>query len=281
MRWKIMPELPEVETVVKGLRPLITDKIVTAVEIREKNMIAYPENDIESFRDSLIGSKIEAVNRRGKYIIIELSQDKNMVIHLRMTGKLLVKEVKEFRDKHTHVIFSLNDGQEIRFNNIRKFGRVYLIDKNHPEQAGGLADLGPEPLSEELTLEDFKKLFENRRALMKSLLLNQHFVAGIGNIYADEILFRSAVRPDRTADTLTEAEKEAIYHNMRDILEKGIIYGGTSFSDYVNAFGEKGSFQEELRVHQREGENCYDCGSIIEKIKISGRSTYFCPKCQK
>ena len=220
-----MPELPEVETVVKGLRPLITDKIVTAVEIREENMIAYPENDIESFRDSLIGSKIEAINRRGKYIIIELSQDKNMVIHLRMTGKLLVKEVKEFRDKHTHVIFSLNDGQEIRFNNIRKFGRVYLIDKNHPEQAGGLADLGPEPLSDELTVEDFKKLFENRRALMKSLLLNQHFIAGIGNIYADEILFRSGVRPDRTADTLTEAEKEAIYHNMREILKKGIIYG--------------------------------------------------------
>jgi formamidopyrimidine-DNA glycosylase len=276
-----MPELPEVETVVKGLRPLIADKIVTAVEIREENMIAYPEDNIEAFRDSLIGSKIEAVNRRGKYIIIELSTDKNMVIHLRMTGKLLVKEVKEFRDKHTHVIFSLNDGQEIRFNNIRKFGRVYLIDKNHPEQAGGLADLGPEPLSDELTVGDFKKLFENRRALMKSLLLNQHFIAGIGNIYADEILFRSEVRPDRTADTLTEAEKEAIYHNMREILKKGIIYGGTSFSDYVNAFGEKGSFQEELRVHQRQGEECYECGTIIEKIKISGRSTYFCPQCQK
>jgi len=276
-----MPELPEVETVVKGLRPLITDKIVTAVEIREENMIAFPKADIEAFTDSLVGSKIEAINRRGKYIIIELSQDKNMVIHLRMTGKLLVKEVKEFRDKHTHVIFSLNDGQEIRFNNIRKFGRVYLIDKNHPEQAGGLADLGPEPLSDELTVEDFKKLFENRRALMKSLLLNQHFIAGIGNIYADEILFRSGVRPDRTADTLTEMEKEAVYHNMREILKKGIIYGGTSFSDYVNAFGEKGSFQEELRVHQRQGEECYECGSIIEKIKVSGRSTYFCPQCQK
>jgi len=275
-----MPELPEVETVVKGLRPLITDKIVTAVEIREENMIGFPEADIETFTDSLIGSKIEAINRRGKYIIIELSTNKKMVIHLRMTGKLLVKEVEEFRDKHTHVIFSLNDGQEIRFNNIRKFGRVYLIDKNHPEQAGGLADLGPEPLSDELEIEDFKKLFENRRALMKSLLLNQHFVAGIGNIYADEILFRSAVRPDRTADTLTEAEKEAIYHNMREILKKGIIYGGTSFSDYVNAFGEKGSFQEELRVHQREGEKCFKCGTVIEKIKISGRSTYFCPQCQ-
>ncbi|MFN2340200.1 MAG: bifunctional DNA-formamidopyrimidine glycosylase/DNA-(apurinic or apyrimidinic site) lyase [Halanaerobium sp.] len=276
-----MPELPEVETVVKGLRPLITDRIVTAVEIREENMIAFPEDDIQSFTDFLTGSKIEAINRRGKYIIIELSNDKNMVIHLRMTGKLLVKEVEEFRDKHTHVIFSLNDGQEIRFNNIRKFGRVYLIDKNHPEQAGGLADLGPEPLSDELTVEDFKKLFENRRALMKSLLLNQHFIAGIGNIYADEILFRAGIRPDRTADTLTEAEKEAVYHKMREILKKGIIYGGTSFSDYVNAFGEKGSFQEELRAHQREGEKCYECGSIIEKIKVSGRSTYFCPQCQK
>jgi formamidopyrimidine-DNA glycosylase len=276
-----MPELPEVETVVKGLRSLITDRRVTAVEIREKNMIAYPKDNIDDFKEALIGSKIEAINRRGKYIIIELDTDKNMIIHLRMTGKLLVKEVEEFRDKHTHVVFSLNDGQEIRFNNIRKFGRVYLIDKNHPEQAGGLADLGPEPLSEDLTLADFKKLFKNRRALMKSLLLNQHFVAGIGNIYADEILFLSGVRPDRTADTLTEDEKERIYHNMRHILERGIIYGGTSFSDYVNAFGEKGSFQEELKVHQREGEKCYSCGTKIKKIKVSGRSTYFCPQCQK
>ncbi|MGM0498579.1 MAG: DNA-formamidopyrimidine glycosylase [Bacillota bacterium] len=276
-----MPELPEVETVIKGLRPLVTDRVVTGVEIREKNMIAYPKNDIEAFKNSLIGSKIEAINRRGKYIIIELDTAKNMVIHLRMTGKLLVKEVKEFRDKHTHVIFSLNDGQEIRFNNIRKFGRVYLIDKNHPEQAGGLADLGPEPLSDNLTVGDFKKLFNNRRALMKSLLLNQHFIAGIGNIYADEILFRAGVKPDRTADTLTEEEKEAIYYQMREILKKGIIYGGTSFSDYVNAFGEKGSFQEELRVHQRQGEKCYTCGKEIEKIKVSGRSTYFCPQCQK
>lgn len=276
-----MPELPEVETVVKGLRPLVKDKVVTAVEIREENMIAYPEDDIDGFKEALIGSKIIDVNRRGKYIIIELNKDKNMVIHLRMTGKLLVKEVKEFKDKHTHVVFSLNDGQEIRFNNIRKFGRVYLIDKNHPEQAGGLAELGPEPLSDELSPADFKKLFANRRAIIKSLLLNQHFVAGIGNIYADEILFRSGIRPDRTADTLSELEKEKIYHNMREILKKGIIYGGTSFSDYVNAFGEKGSFQEELKVHQREGEKCYICGSEIEKIKVSGRSTYFCPQCQK
>lgn len=276
-----MPELPEVETVVKGLRPLITGKIITEVEIREENMIAHPKNDIKAFTKDLIGSKIEGVKRRGKYIIIELNNYKDLIIHLRMTGKLLVKEVKDFRDKHTHVIFSLNDGQEIRFNNIRKFGRVYLIDRDQPEQAGGLAELGPEPLNDNLSVDDFKKLFKKRRALMKSLLLNQKFIAGIGNIYADEILFRAAILPDRTADELSESEKENIYHNMREILNKGIIYGGTSFSDYVNAFGEKGSFQEELRVHQREGEKCYQCGTKIKKIKISGRSTYFCPQCQK
>ncbi|SFL35719.1 bifunctional DNA-formamidopyrimidine glycosylase/DNA-(apurinic or apyrimidinic site) lyase [Halanaerobium salsuginis] len=276
-----MPELPEVETVIKGLRPLITDKVITDVEVREAMMIGYPEKDVEKFKQGIIATQIESVKRRGKYIMIELNNGKQLIIHLRMTGKLLVKEVEAFRDKHTHLIFSLNDGQQIRFNNIRKFGRVYLIDKNHPEQAGGLAKLGPEPLDQELSLEDFKKLFVGRRGVLKSLLLNQKFVAGIGNIYADEILFRAGIKPDRTADTLTELEKEKIYINMREVLAKGIIYGGTSFSDYVNAFGEKGSFQEELQVHQREGEECYKCGTIIEKTKISGRSTYYCPQCQK
>lgn len=276
-----MPELPEVETVVKGLRPLVENKVIVEVEIREKNMIGYPKNNIQKFKKELLNSKIEKVKRRGKYIIFELNNNKNMIIHLRMTGKLLVKEVKEFRDKHTHVIFTLADGQEIRFNNIRKFGRVYLIDKDKPEQAGSLAKLGPEPLSDKLTVSDFKKLFDGRRAIIKSLLLNQHFIAGIGNIYADEILFRAGIKPNRTADTLTEKEKEKIYYNMREILQKGIIYGGTSFSDYVNAFGEKGSFQEKLRVHQRQGEKCLNCESEITKTKISGRSTYFCSQCQK
>ena len=276
-----MPELPEVETVIKGLKPLVEDKIFTGVEIREEKMIAFPENSIDQFKDELKGSKINGINRRGKYIIFELNTDKNMIIHLRMTGKLLVKEVEEFRDKHTHVIFSLNDGQEIRFNNIRKFGRIYLIDKNHPEQAGGLAKLGPEPLSDDLSVEDFKKLFKGRSAIIKSLLLNQKFIAGIGNIYGDEILYLAGIKPDRKADSLSDEEKEKIYYKMRDILEKGIIYGGTTFSDYVNAFGEKGSFQEELKVHQREGEKCHNCESEIKKIKVGGRSTYYCPQCQK
>lgn len=275
-----MPELPEVETVVSGLRPVLKGRKIIDIEVREKNLIGYPEADVGKFKDELLNSKITGMDRRGKYIIINLDIKKEMIIHLRMTGKLLVKEVKSYRDKHTHVIFVLDDGQEIRFNNVRKFGRIYLIDPEHPEQAGGYAELGPEPLDDNLSLEDFNKLFNNRRGIIKSLLMNQKFIAGIGNIYADEILFLSGVKPDRKADTLTEKEKEKIYHNMREILAKGIRYGGTTFSDYVNAFGEKGSFQVELKVYQREGEMCYECGTNIEKTKIGGRSTYFCPKCQ-
>lgn len=262
-----MPELPEVETVIKGLRPLIINKTITDLEVREENLIGYPDLSTVELKQMLIGAKIDSISRRGKYILIKLDINKILVIHLRMTGKLLVKEVEEFRDKHTHIIFSLDDGQEIRFNNVRKFGRIYLIDPDRPEQAGGLATLGPEPLSDQLSLEDFKNLFTNRRGVIKSLLLNQKFIAGIGNIYADEILYLSGIKPDRKADTLSEEEKEKIYFNMKDILEKGIIYGGTSFSDYVNAFGEKGSFQAELKVHQREGEECHICSSKIKKKK--------------
>src|SRR6056297_3619731 len=159
MRWSLMPELPEVETVVKGLRPIVEDKKITDIEIRVEDLIGYPEDNIDKFKEELIGSSICAVDRRGKYIVFELDIDKKMIIHLRMTGKLLVSEVEKYRDKHTHVIFSLDDGQEIRFNNVRKFGRIYLIDPEHPEQAGGFAELGPEPLSEDLTAEKFKKLF--------------------------------------------------------------------------------------------------------------------------
>jgi formamidopyrimidine-DNA glycosylase len=275
-----MPELPEVETVVNGLRPVVVERKIIDIEVREKNLIGFPKADVKKFKDELLNSKITGMDRRGKYIIINLDIKKDMIIHLRMTGKLLVKEVKSFRDKHTHVIFVLDDGQEIRFNNVRKFGRIYLIDPEQPEQAGGYAELGPEPLDENLSVEDFKKLFNNRRGIIKSLLMNQKFVAGIGNIYADEILFLSGIKPNRTADTLTGKEKEKIYENMRDILAKGIKYGGTTFSDYVNAFGEKGSFQVELRVYQREDEKCYECATNIKKTKIGGRSTYYCPKCQ-
>ncbi len=279
MRWNAVPELPEVETVVKGLRPLIKDRYITDITISEEKIIAHPAAD--EFKKEAVGMKIEDITRRGKYIIIELENDKEMIIHLRMTGKLLVKQCEKFRDKHTHVVFHLDNGQELRFNNIRKFGRIYLIDKDQPQKAGGYAELGPEPLSNDMSLDDFKEMFKNRRGVIKSLLMNQKFIAGIGNIYADEILFRSGIDPERKADTLSEMEIGKIYSNMREILKKGIIYGGTTFSDYVNAFGEKGSFQEELQIYQKEGEKCCRCGSTVKKKRVGGRGSYYCPSCQK
>jgi len=249
------------------------------VDIRVNSLIAFPK--VENFKKEIKNKKILNITRRGKYILFHLSQNKTMVVHLRMTGKLLIKDPETSLDKHTHVIFHLNKDKELRFNNIRKFGRIYLVNDNEYKNAGGLSELGPEPLAEDFTLEKFKKKFNNRTANIKALLLNQKFIAGLGNIYTDEILYRSAVDPKRKANTLKETEINKIYNNMREILKLGIKYNGTTFSDYVNAFGEKGRFQEKLQVYQKNGEKCNRCGRKIKKTKVAGRSTYFCSGCQK
>ena len=274
-----MPELPEVENVVLGLKNLIKNYIITSVRIKEANLIAYPE--LHEFQKQIKNRKIKDITRRGKYILIHLVEDKIMVIHLRMTGKLLVKSSDEALEKHTHIIFKLSQNTDLRFNNVRKFGRIYLIDSDNYEAAGGLSELGPEPLAPDFSFEKFKELFKGRTAKIKSLLLNQKFIAGLGNIYTDEVLYRSDVYPKKHADKLTEKELKKIYNNIRKILKLGIKYNGTTFSDYVNAFGEKGSFQEKLQVYQKEGEKCHKCKERITKDKVSGRSTYYCPNCQK
>ena len=274
-----MPELPEVENVVLGLKNRIKNYIITSVRIKEPGLIAYPE--LKKFKKQIKNRKISDISRRGKYILIHLLENKIMVIHLRMTGKLLVKPSNEPLTKHTHVIFKLNHKSDLRFNNIRKFGRIYLIDSDNYEAAGGLSELGPEPLASDFNFSDFEKLFEGRTAKIKSLLLNQKFIAGLGNIYTDEVLYRSGIHPKRKADTIAKEELEKLYKYIRKILKLGIKYNGTTFSDYVNAFGEKGRFQEKLKVYQKEGEKCNKCGEIIVKDKVAGRSTYFCPTCQK
>lgn len=274
-----MPELPEVENVVLGLKNLIKNYIITSVRIKEPALIAYPE--LKKFKKQIKNRKISDITRRGKYILIHLVEDKIMVIHLRMTGKLLVKSSNEPLKKHTHVIFQLDHNTDLRFNNVRKFGRIYLIDADNYEAAGGLSELGPEPLASDFNFKDFQKLFEGRTAVIKSLLLNQKFIAGLGNIYTDEVLYRSGIHPKLPANKLTEKDMKKLYKNIRKILKLGIKYNGTTFSDYVNAFGEKGSFQEKLQVYQKEGQKCKKCGEIIVKNKVAGRSTYYCPNCQK
>lgn len=275
-----MPELPEVETIVRGLKNVIVDRKIMDVEIRESMVIGYPDDEKE-LKEGLIEQEIIGIDRRGKYIIISLARKKKIVIHLRMSGKLLIKDSTQEYDKHTHVILKLDNGRDLCFNSIRKFSRIYLVSNNCLENAGGLVELGPEPLADDFTVKDFKSLFKGKKAIIKSLLLNQKFLAGMGNIYTDEALYRAEIKPTRKADTLTDSEIANLYSAIRRVLAEGIDYGGTSFSDYVNSMGQEGDFQERLMVYQRGGEECYNCGHIIVKEKICGRSTHYCPGCQQ
>ncbi len=274
-----MPELPEVETIVIGLRELIIGHTINDVIIKEKNIIAFPSP--KEFQKELLKKSITAIDRRGKYILIRIEGNKTLVIHLRMTGRLLVKPRGLSYDKHTHIIFKFDDEMDLRFHNVRKFGRMYLVDSGDYGPAGGLDKLGPEPLSEEFTLEVFMEIINTRKTNIKSLLLNQSFLAGLGNIYVDEALFRAFISPRRKADNLSDQEKQRLYQAIRSVLKSGVESGGTTFSDYLNAKGEKGNFQKQLKVYQQEDKECPNCGHRIIKEKIAGRGTHYCPDCQK
>ncbi len=274
-----MPELPEVETVVRGLEDRILGARIIETEIQENKIVGYPKPELfKSRSEDLI---IEGLKRRGKFIIIKLTGAVELVIHLRMTGKLLIKDRKEEIAKHTHVIFRFDDGRDLRFNNVRKFGRVYLVDESSRTQAGNLVQLGPEPLESDFTLDKFIKLLANRRGQLKPLLMKQEFIAGLGNIYTDEILFEAGIAPDRKADSLSETEIKKLYYAIQEVLQRGIKFCGTTVSDYVNCDGEQGSFQEKLQVYQKGGESCPACSSDIIKEKIGGRATHYCPVCQQ
>lgn len=275
-----MPELPEVETIVQGLKAPLCNKKIENVFVRDERIVGYPDN-LKDFKNKLEGYDIISLGRRGKYIIIEISSGKLLIIHLRMTGQLLIKARGEEIVKHTHIILQLDNSTDLRFNNVRKFGRMYLIDPDKPEQAGGLANLGPEPLTAEFTADKLKEIIKDRSTSIKNILLNQQLIAGIGNIYCDEALFRSGIRPDRPVDKLTDQEIEKLHLEINQVIAAGIKFNGTTFSDYVNAMGEEGSFQKELMVYNRSGENCQYCDCQIEKAKVAGRSSHYCPNCQQ
>ncbi|MCK8824014.1 bifunctional DNA-formamidopyrimidine glycosylase/DNA-(apurinic or apyrimidinic site) lyase [Fuchsiella alkaliacetigena] len=271
-----MPELPEVQTVVDTLSSRIIGLKITEVEVKVEKLIAL--STVADFKAELIGKEIKGVRRRGKYIIIELSDDKYLIVHLRMTGQLLYAAQNLELAKHTHVIISFANQHQLRFINKRKFGRIYLVSDF--SEAGSLAELGPEPLSEDFTLDTFKALFENRRGIIKNLLLNQKFLAGLGNIYVDEALYLAGIHPLRKADQISEEELAKLYQAIRKVLKDGIKHRGTTKWDYVDGSGQAGEHQDYLQVYDRKGKNCYDCAEQIEKIKVSGRGTYFCPECQ-
>ena len=270
-----MPELPEVETVVRGLREPLIGRTILGATAHWPPTIAAPS--IDEFAAMIAGRCVVSVGRRGKYVVIELNRG-YLLIHLKMSGRLQVVPGDKPLDKHTHTFFELDDGHQLRFRDVRKFGRVYLIQDM--DQITG--SLGPEPLADDLTLEAFAALLARRSGRLKALLLNQTFLAGLGNIYADESLFAAGLHPLRTANSLTPDEQSRLYHAIRRVLGRAVDGRGTTLEDqgYVDAEGQPGSYQDRIAVYGCTGEPCTVCGATIERIIVGGRSTHYCPRCQ-
>jgi formamidopyrimidine-DNA glycosylase len=274
-----MPELPEVETIVRTLRPRVSGRKIEKVDVFFEKVIREPNPRL--FQKQLEGRLIQSLKRWGKHIIIELDRELALVIHLRMTGQLFCVPQDTPVENHTHLIFYLDSGWELRFRDTRKFGTMHLLPIASLKTRYPLALLGPDALDPELTRDAFSDLIKGRKGQVKRLLLDQTFVTGIGNIYADEILWEARIHPERNVSTLSPREVEQLYQAMREILQRAIEYRGTSLRDYVNGNGEQGSFQMLLMVHGKEGHLCPRCGTRIQRIKLGGRSTYCCPHCQR
>jgi len=274
-----MPELPEVETIRRGLAATVLGKTITGAEVLTAKIIKAPAPD--TFSRLAAGKRIEAIKRSGKYLLLELSEDYTMVIHLRMTGQLNYCPPDTPVRNSTVVIFRLDDGYDLRFVEPRGFGVLYLVPTADLGTVPGLNRLGPEPFSPEFTVDYLADIVRGRKAKIKSLLLDQNLIAGIGNIYADESLFRAGIHPERTAASLAPAEIERLYHAIRTEIAAGIEYRGTSVQSYFDVDGRKGSYQEHLKVYQQTGQPCPNCGAPIQKIKVGGRGTHYCPECQR
>jgi formamidopyrimidine-DNA glycosylase len=269
-----MPELPEVETIARGLAKRVTGDVIESVWLgQKKEPLKSPAAQIAS---TLEQSRIGQVRRMGKHIVFDLDRQKKesqWIVHLGMTGRLQVCEPQTEIAKHTHAILKLASGRELRFVDPRRFGRLSVAASAEFDATG------IEPL--EIDVEDFITLFRGRKSPIKSALLNQKLLRGVGNIYADESLFRAGIRPRRRAATITRDQLAKLHAAVKEVLKEAIALGGSSVSDYVNADGEEGFFQLQHRVYGREGEPCLVCKSPIKRVVIAGRSSHYCPKCQK
>ena len=274
-----MPELPEVETYVRHLRPHLVGHTFTYVNAHWSRSIAVP--NVEEFPHNLIGQQVKQAGRRGKFLRFWLNSGDELLIHLKMSGKLRIEPADVPIQPHDRVVFGLDDGQELRFNDTRKWGRVYLIAAE-ARQNSPLRKLGPEPLADDFTVEEFAQRIRSRSTMIKPLLMNQEFLAGVGNIYADESLFRARIHPKRKANSLNGEETVLLYQSIRHVLRRSIDCLGTSFDPiYTGGTHEAAAcYQDYLQVYQRKGEPCPQCGSPIERQVLAGRGTHLCPHCQ-
>lgn len=272
-----MPELPEVETVRRGLLDKVLNRVIKGIRVNYPKIIEYPS--ISLFKKEIVGQKINDISRYGKWLIFVLD-DFYLLSHLRMEGKYFIKSSKDVDLKHEHVIFELDDKTELRYMDVRKFGKMHLIPKDKIKEIGPLKELGLEPWDENLTLEYLQDKFSKKRLPIKSVLLDQSIIVGIGNIYADEILFLAKINPYTRAMDLNDDSIKNIIKYTRIVLEEAIKAGGTTIRSYSSVNGIHGMFQQNLNVHSRSGEACPVCGSEVIKVKIGGRGTYYCSKCQ-
>ncbi len=286
-----MPELPEVETVRRGLSELIVGKKVASVIHDTPKSFPNAETDVRQF---LIGVSIKEVRRRAKVLIIDLDNDYSLMIHLKMTGQLVFvgdvrfgaghpndSLVNILPDKSTRVSFVFDDGSQLYFNDQRKFGWVRLMPTAELGNVDFMKKVGPEPLEDSFTAEQFAARFARRsRTNIKAAILDQSVVAGVGNIYADESLWGAKIHPKRLVSSITKEEFEKLYSELRDVMNLAIKKGGSSNHTYVNAEGKKGSYMDFARVFRREGLACPRCGTTIEKMRVAGRGTHICPYCQ-
>ena len=273
-----MPELPEVETVKESLKLRLTGKRIKKVKVIYDNIIAYPK--VNEFVKEIANQKINDLKRRGKFILFELD-DYYLLSHLRMEGKYFFKNKEDEILKHEHIIFDLDNDEELRYMDTRKFGRMYLIKKEDIDNIGPLRELGLEPWDENLTSDYLLDIYKKKRLPIKSVLLDQSIIVGIGNIYANEILFLCKINPLKKCNEITKKEAFNIIKYTRKVLEEAIKKGGTTIRTYSSVDGVHGLFQEELLVHGKDNGICPKCNSKIEKIRVGGRGTYYCPNCQK
>ncbi len=286
-----MPELPEVETIKRELAKILQGKIISGVEILWPKTVS--PTTVINFTKIVTGKKIVELERRAKMLIIHLNNKVSLIVHLKMTGQLIFvpKSGKiisgghptndiQTPGRHTRLIFNLKDGSKLYFNDLRKFGWVKILDEKLKKYID--IEIGVEPLSKDFNLKIFKKILERYpKRTVKQVLLDQHLIAGIGNIYADESSFLSKVLPMRKINTLTEKEITDLHKNIIDVLKLSIQKKGTSSKNYVRSNGQKGGFVPYLMVYGRKGETCKRCGTKIVKVKHAGRGTHYCPKCQK
>lgn len=290
-----MPELPEVETIVRDLNKKIKGKVIKSVQVRVPKLV---KNLNTKFVQALLGQKVGSVTRRAKLIKVKIGQQKTLLIHLKLTGQLIYREksgkltagghpipqdLKDLPNKFTHIIFTFTDESHLFYNDLRKFGWMNLVSESAAEKLPN-QEFGPEPLSPEFTLEKFKQVLAKKSGQpLKKVLMEQKNIAGIGNIYTDEVCFYAGVKPTRQVKSLKPQETERLWQGTRHILKSAIKHRGTSVDTYVDISGRQGGYIPYLKVYDRVGQKCkrQNCHGVVKKIKFNGRGTHYCDQCQR